>query len=226
MARVDSSAATRRRFVAELIAAPSAVGARRIACARNAASTSGCDSRGEVHRVGRRGIHGHLERIARKRSRLCLEPRLVPVESRQFEPRRQSRHQAPERLEVRDAPAIGARRLFDRHLRAQRAAGEVPEDRIGQPREVLEPEIAVGRLGGRGFSGHAPARQRDGRRQRRGPQKVAPFHQDCGVRWRIGGWQTGHGQNFLPASSNVISVRVAPSFWHDARWYLLSPGCV
>ena len=45
------------------------------------------------------------------------------------------------------------------------------------------------------------------------------------VRCLIGGLQTGHGHSFFPASSNVIEVRLLPSFGQVAVWYLLSFGC-
>ena len=44
------------------------------------------------------------------------------------------------------------------------------------------------------------------------------------VRCLIGGLQTGHGHSFFPASSNVIEVRLLPSFGQVAVWYLLSFG--
>jgi hypothetical protein len=72
-----------------------------------------------------------------------------------LEPRREPGQQAAERFQVRDGPAVGARRLFHRHPRLERAVGQVREHRIGEAPHNRDPRVAIARcrvqpLGGRG----------------------------------------------------------------------------
>ena len=127
MTRDDSSAAIRCRFVA--VVEPVAQRLRRAQqrpAPRNAASTSGCRSRREVQKVRRRGIDGaRRSRVARERA-YCARRRPSRRRRRpQLEPWRHAREQTAEGLEMRDGPAVGARRLLDRHPRLERALGQI-----------------------------------------------------------------------------------------------------
>ena len=167
MTRVDSSAAIRFRFVAASSDSRSARGARNSACARNAASTSGCRSRVKLRKSG---DDGSTARAIARRARSAYSPRSRAFGGGvrgQLDPRRHAREQPADRLEMRDVLPIRAGGLLDRHARLQRAGREILQNRIGEPAQQADPDRTIVRRAaepsvrsGRSHRRRLPARRR------------------------------------------------------------------